>query len=691
LPPEALVPDQSRHRIPQPDVRGEIEVFGGRAFAISPNGEIWVGSSDGRLYVSRDWNETWTEVQVSTHRPDEFGSGGDQLEQLRFFDAQHAILAGYIGGDEKDEILRTEDGGRTWNAVKLPKALWVYDAHVLPDGHAWLVGSTGKLLSSDDYGATWCIAGSPFDGASRSGTVCFISPTVGVVGSAYSALTLTRDGGRTWAPIKTPAEVLSRKGPLGTKGRRTVYVTDENGNSEFREEPPGAEDKISRIWIVGGRLFAMQRDAIYECPLEETRKWTSFEVGGHKVVNIEPTAGGLVALTDERMVHLLSPTLERIGGSRLPLSDHPLAIAAHQRGLAFLTDQRGEVCLLEGADISCSRMYSVGATRTWPITAFDRTRDGTLFGVSSRALYRSIDSGHTWERLVEADGFSAVHASDDAATAVVGGPDGMMRWHAGSSRLEPIEIPGGDEVSPSIALRHGHLWISMTFDATDDEEVQRMLITSDTVLVGPGFTAFVFASADEGRTWRRVDRYKGAVVHALWLGADDILSVCMSDGSIRRGHLDPTNSDAWPPELEMFAGPGNYRGGEFACWIAFPGNDEGWLGSMNFFGGGVAQHSVDGGRTWAAFDPPSDEMSEVFLLGGGACVRLTEGWDEPTRVEAWQAGAFNEIRTFPPRVHDAVVDSTGSLLVRLPDAEVWCLEADARTWVRVGSIPLPPR
>ena len=83
-------------------------------------------------------------------------------------------------------------------------------------------------------------------------------------------------------------------------------------------------------------------------------------------------------------------------------------------------------------------------------------------------------------------------------------------------------------------------------------------------------------------------------------------------------------------------------------------------------------------------------MIRAYLLGSGTAVRVVGFWDDHSKVEVWEAGAFRKVRDFRTAgVNDAHVDATGCLLVRLKDGEAWSLSADAQTWTRVGLIPVP--
>src|SRR5262245_58780414 len=87
--------------VPQ-DWRGELDVQPSTV-AISPAGDIWLGGRDGRVFVSRDWNRSWIEVEL----PPRAATDGAGIT-LRFFDTVHAFLAQRVG--VWDDLLRTSDG-----------------------------------------------------------------------------------------------------------------------------------------------------------------------------------------------------------------------------------------------------------------------------------------------------------------------------------------------------------------------------------------------------------------------------------------------------------------------------------------------------------------------------------------------------------------------------------------------------
>jgi hypothetical protein len=338
---------------------------------------------------------------------------------------------------------------------------------------------------------------------------------------------------------------------------------------------------------------------------------------------------------------------------------------------------------------------------TRPMLAFvDRAAGGTLFGTSSDALYRSTDSGRNWDKLAEQVHLGAVFAFADASGVVVATEGGLSKWEEDEPTLVPVLARGASEKrtaeffygSPppqAVEARKGGLWIATSFDTDGDPVAERMLRSSDTVRVGSHFTALVYGSADDGRSWKEIDRHQGAIVHAVWLGSDDVIRLLMSDRSLRAATLDPATGAPRSPGFANVTAE-QTAGGQWANWLAFPSASEGLAGGNVYFGGAVLQRSEDGGRTWQESEAPYRGIVRAFLLGGGAVVRVVGIRRESSTVEVWEAGAFHEVRGFRSAgVKQAHVDATGSLLVRLKHGEVWSLSRDARTWERVGLVPFP--
>lgn len=188
------------------DFRG-VNAFRNEAFLLA------AGPADkSRIYHQRK-GHAW-ELQFTNHEPKGF------LDCMAFSDPKH----GFVVGDPvngKFQVLRTRDGGRTWQYIapqKLPPALDGEGAFAASNSciaamgvDVWFAtgGPAARVFHSGDSGETWTVADTPIlHGSPSQGifSIAFRGPLHGVVaGGDYQHpdqsgpnLATTDDGGKTW-------------------------------------------------------------------------------------------------------------------------------------------------------------------------------------------------------------------------------------------------------------------------------------------------------------------------------------------------------------------------------------------------------------------------------------------------------------------------------------------------------------
>lgn len=131
------------------------------AFAESPHqqGELWAGSDDGRVHISRDDGESWQEIT-----PDEMPEGGTvNAIDLSSHKAGAAYMAvyRYREADFRPYIFKTENYGQSWELLTdgsngIPDDHFVRVVREDPDRQGLLYAGTefGLYLSVDD-GQNW--------------------------------------------------------------------------------------------------------------------------------------------------------------------------------------------------------------------------------------------------------------------------------------------------------------------------------------------------------------------------------------------------------------------------------------------------------------------------------------------------------------------------------------------------------
>lgn len=171
-----------------------------------------------RIYKTTDAGTTW-KLQFRNDDDKAF------LDAMSFWDANHGIAFG-DSVDKQFYILTTADGGRTWSrvpATNLPPAQ-VNEGAFAASGtnialfgrtHAWIgtgAAVKSRVLRTTDGGRTWQVAGTPLASGPSSGifSIAFRDAKHGVIAGgdykkeseAVDNLAVTGDGGVTWTLVK---------------------------------------------------------------------------------------------------------------------------------------------------------------------------------------------------------------------------------------------------------------------------------------------------------------------------------------------------------------------------------------------------------------------------------------------------------------------------------------------------------
>ncbi len=172
------------------------------------------GGTVSRIYRTDDGGENW-DLQFQNQHPDGF------FDCMAFWDVDHGVLF----GDEIEGqlfILRTENGGASWNRVPASSLPAAQDGEggfaasgtcvtTGADGRAWIAtgaAARARVLVTSDYGRSWSEVSQPVAGGNAAGltTIGYLDNQVGValggvVGQDLGRtenVAVTSDGGLTW-------------------------------------------------------------------------------------------------------------------------------------------------------------------------------------------------------------------------------------------------------------------------------------------------------------------------------------------------------------------------------------------------------------------------------------------------------------------------------------------------------------
>jgi photosystem II stability/assembly factor-like uncharacterized protein len=196
---------------------GTTEIINEIYFRNDDNGYLVAGK---KMFITRDGGRTWRETQI--YRTGEFGENAPEFLSIRFADKRRGIVIGSVlnpkGRVVDSLVMRTEDGGETWQRVIVPSKKELYHLDFVGSSRCWIVGDEGLVLVSSNGGASFQ--------TQRSGVVMdlynvdFRDDNEGYIVGSKGTILRTEDGGATWESVKTAFPVTFM---------RVDFADDKNG------------------------------------------------------------------------------------------------------------------------------------------------------------------------------------------------------------------------------------------------------------------------------------------------------------------------------------------------------------------------------------------------------------------------------------------------------------------------------
>ena len=577
--------------------RGEIGLGRGTGITITPGGDLWLGAGEGHLYVSHDGARTWVPSDRIENPALLPGDSLKSIEAIGFFDDQHGLAVGESLG-KAGQFLQTLDGGKTWSQSQLGISMVCSCLRTLPDGHAWISGPDGILLSAD-WGQTWSVTHWAGVEEYFCGAMDFPTGSHGIVASsgAESAILLTTNGGKAWRTIPVPRTPFTKL-PDWVQPE-DVYV-----------EHVGPVAMVEYRALVRAELMFPVFDTVSEVligTLGEDPKWELFTIDGAEVQTFCRDGDGIVAQTKDGRVVFLSSRLK-------PLRVVPAPSTPNHGPVSFqgISARAGHVVLFDGSahtgvvdqdSIRIEHLFTPNVDPSIPIRQSIASRPDYFLGVSGHFLYARMSPDSLWERLAElpAPGLS-LQATKTGRGLFLGRP-GVLLWRDDEQRFErPVD---SEHYYATGELKKDDLWILFGMVAPDEHHADIRTNCSDTVLAGEPYTGVVFASADGGDSWVTLDRWPGGRVEALDLDEHGCLAIYRAGGGIRRGSLDLRDPKHPKANLHTLVEPGppweerfDWPYVQYGIEIKFADDAHGTVIGGMFFEGHRAFETDDGGKSW---------------------------------------------------------------------------------------------
>jgi photosystem II stability/assembly factor-like uncharacterized protein len=504
---------------------------------------------------------------------------------------------------DEQQLSKTSDGGRNWQALRLPDAGKLHSFALVDANTAWVLGADGQVWRSDDGGASFRRVGrlSALLGSSslRYHGGDLLSVTSVSADLATTSLWVSADGGHSWFASTQRYDSLAKDGSL----YRTEWTGDGMRLQVMRSLDLGLHESVvgelpgaCQGGTLGGRLIqAASRSELLSVSWQTS---SSNEGGWQHFVD----QAVLCASTDG------GQTWKRAAAAGIP-------------------------------QLLYSRYSLRGDVAFWPAGGGQYWASVRNVGWGGAAMYRSVDGGESWTAVAAPEsGVSVRHVA--SASTLLGANDYGGAWvssDAGASWQALKVGQGGLPETLSSLAGQGVLLSGRSSVADYDKGDWQLLLprfgSADLTLgfggreqVGtigsaamptPG-RLFAYSgsqllrSSDYGRSWQAPPLFAMGQAGSLqfasastgWAVADFGLLFRTRDGGA-----------SWSKLWEVpVVNPAEFAGSIQA--LQFTSESEGLM-MVSDWRTSTLQHSSDGGQSWKPITSLSIYAKQLLALGGG--------------------------------------------------------------------------
>lgn len=156
--------------------------------ALTSNADIFLGGYAGSMYFAPNFGSSYNDLN-----PD---MGISINSKIRFFDPLNGWVCRHEGS-----ILRTSDGGNTWQESTIPSLNSLNDLAVISANKIMAVGVNGTVVTSTNAGVT--LTTQQMASTNELTSIDFPSATTGYIAGLNGTMYKTITGGSTWTTVNT--------------------------------------------------------------------------------------------------------------------------------------------------------------------------------------------------------------------------------------------------------------------------------------------------------------------------------------------------------------------------------------------------------------------------------------------------------------------------------------------------------
>lgn len=244
----------------------------------------WIAGSNGELIRTEDGGRTWLRDKKFTD---------DTIRKVHFFDKTNGLLlcerdVFTLGSDSPSYLLTTEDGGKTWKTVNFTGSdrKRITTVFFTKGGFGMAIGESGTVLSTNDLKFDWKRVQGPAEYLLNDGI--FIDSLAGTIVGGAGTILFTEDGGKSWKPSFISGNEKKKLNSIfyinqntgwtvGTEG--SIYQTINGGKIWRRQETKTKETLTDICFKDTARGWAIGENGTVLQSDTAGNRWTRLDIG----------------------------------------------------------------------------------------------------------------------------------------------------------------------------------------------------------------------------------------------------------------------------------------------------------------------------------------------------------------------------------------------------------------------------
>src|ERR1051326_2172085 len=459
-----------------------------RSLAYDPGNpqRIYMGTMAGKLFLSVDGGTHWSHVARV---------GGDDyvLDSIAIdpTDSKRIYVAAWsVNDDQRGDLFRSTDGGKTWDAVpamhgKSVRAL----ALATSNSKEVVTVALDGVYRSTDGGDSFDLISPPHHAEIKNLQSVAIdpkNPNVIYVGTWHLPWK-TADGGKTWTSIK--------KGMIDDSDVFSISINPADPNVMFVSACSGiykSEDAAGLFHKVQGMPFSARRTRVIK--IDSTNP---------NIVYAGTTEGLWKSEDGGRNFHRMTAPNVVVNGIVIdPRRDSHLLLATDRGGI-LVSDDGGQSFAPSNTGFSHRQVVSILVDRNDSRTLYAGLINDKEYG----GVFASRDAGLHWQQMSAGlDGRDVFTLRQTSTGALIAGTNrGIFEWKPNGYRWEPINTIIREREVPAPKTKRGVRSKSAAKHTTISRSEMESQVSDLAIDGGSWYAATpfgLFASENGGESWR---------------------------------------------------------------------------------------------------------------------------------------------------------------------------------------------